>query len=305
MTSRQRLLLVLKISGRVALLVGIGLLALGVIGVYDALHPPRIVPPGYTLVKENIEFRSVDLLTEDGVRLSAWYTPPDDERSGAVILLAHGYGDNRPEWVHAMFAKGGYGVLSWDARAHGESGGEISTLGYREVLDVKAALDFVLAQPEIKHVGAWGGSMGGATLIRATASLPQIEALVVDSSFSSLGEEVDFLAPYPFVNPLAKLLMTFVLDTDLYSASPLEKISEISPRPVYIIQGSADKVASPDSAEELYEAAGDPRFLWVEEGVRHLGTFEANPRRYERRVLRFFDEAFFGALALQFEGNRP
>ena len=90
------------------------------------------------------------------------------------------------------------------------------------------------------------------------------EALVADSSFSSLGEEIDFLAPYPFVNPLAKLLMTFVLDNDPYAASPLEKIGEISPRPVYIIQGRGDKVASPDSAEELYEAAGDPRFLWVE-----------------------------------------
>ena len=45
MTSRQRLLWVLKISGRAVLLVGIGLLILGMIGVYDALHPPRIVPP--------------------------------------------------------------------------------------------------------------------------------------------------------------------------------------------------------------------------------------------------------------------
>ena len=30
--------------------------------------------------------------------------------------------------------------------------------------------------------------------------------------------------------PLAKLLMTFVLDNDPYAASPLEKIGEISPR---------------------------------------------------------------------------
>ncbi len=305
MNLRQRSGLVLKISGRVLLLAGIVLLALGGIGVYDVLHPPRIVPPGYTLVKENIEFKSVDLLTEDGIRLSAWYTPPEDERKGVVILLAHGYGDNRPEWVYAMIAKHGYGVLAWDARAHGESEGVISTIGYREVLDVKAALDFALAQPGVEHVGAWGGSMGGATLIRATASLPQIEALVVDSSFSSLGEEVDYLAPYPFVNPLAKWMLTFVLDHDLYSASPLEKISEISPRPVYIIQGSADKVASPDSAFKLYNAAQDPRYLWVEEGARHLGTFQENPRRYERRVIRFFDEAFFGERSRLFEQQQP
>src|SRR5918912_1678378 len=82
-------------------------------------HPKRILPPGNTLRKYKIPYQTVALITEDGVRLAAWYTPP---RNGAVILLAHGYGDNRPEWMHALFAKKGFGVLSWDARAHGESG---------------------------------------------------------------------------------------------------------------------------------------------------------------------------------------
>jgi hypothetical protein len=68
---------------------------LGFVEVNNALHPPRIIPPGNTLKKLNIPYQSIDLITEDGVRLSAWYTPP---RNGVVILLAHGYGDNRPEW---------------------------------------------------------------------------------------------------------------------------------------------------------------------------------------------------------------
>src|SRR5687767_8781280 len=154
----------------------------GLAQVDNALHPPRIVPPGNTLRESRIEFQHLDLITEDGIRLSAWYTPP---RKGAVILLAHGYGDNRPEWVHALLAKKGYGVLAWDARAHGESDGEVSTIGYLEVLDVKAALDYALAQPDVNHIGAWGGSMGGATLIRAAADFPEIEALFIDSAFAS------------------------------------------------------------------------------------------------------------------------
>jgi dipeptidyl aminopeptidase/acylaminoacyl peptidase len=131
---------------------------LGFAEVNNALHPPRLIPPGNTLRKYNIEYRPVDLVTEDGIRLSAWYTPP---KKGALILLAHGYGDNRPEWVYVMLAKKGYGILTWDARAHGESDGDISTIGYLEVRDVKAALDYALAQPGVEHVGAWGGSMGG------------------------------------------------------------------------------------------------------------------------------------------------
>jgi fermentation-respiration switch protein FrsA (DUF1100 family) len=262
-------------------------IALGLYGLYDVMHPPRIIPPGTTLIEEKVDFQSVDLTTEDHVRLAAWYTPP---RNGVVILLAHGYGDNRPEGVYAMFVKKGYGIVAWDARAHGESGGEVSTLGYREILDAKAALDFALAQGGVEHIGAWGGSMGGATLIRAAAEYPQIEALVVDSSFSSLESEVDCLAPYPVINPMAKLFMGLALGVNLDSVSPAAVIDRISPRPVYIIHGTADTTAPPESAQILYDAAMEPKYLWLQEEAIHLGIHMQNPARYKRRVLEFFDD---------------
>ena len=264
---------------------------LGFAEVNNALHPPRIIPPGNTLRKYNIPYESLDLITADGIRLSAWYTPP---RKGVVILLAHGYGDNRPEWVHALLAKKGYGVLAWDARAHGESDGEISTIGYLEVLDVRAALDYVLAQPGVEHVGAWGGSMGGATLIRAAADFPEIEAVFIDSSFASLDDEFNYLIPYPVINPLAKLIATTKTGIHLEAVDPLKDIAKISPRPVYIVHGTGDTVAPPDAGRKLYEAASDPRFLWEAENIQHMMIYLDNPRRYQRRLLGFFDEWLLG-----------
>jgi fermentation-respiration switch protein FrsA (DUF1100 family) len=259
--------------------------------VYRYLRPPRIIPPGYTLEERKVKFQAVDLITKDGIRLSAWYTPP---KNGTVILLAHGYGDNRPEWVHVLLAKADYGVLAWDARAHGESDGEISTVGYFEVLDVKAGLDYVTAQPNIEHIGAWGGSMGGATMIRAAAQFPQIEALVVDSPYSSLDDEFDYLVPYPFINPLVKFFAEIQTGLDINNLRPVDEIVKISPRPVYIIQGTGDKVVPTDTAEQLFNAAGEPRFMWTEENVIHLGMYLDNPRKYERRVIVFFDEYLLG-----------
>jgi fermentation-respiration switch protein FrsA (DUF1100 family) len=287
MKQTWKITFILNRLGKIILAVGILILLLGFYGVHDALHPPRLIPLGYTLVEHNIKFQSVDLLTEDGIRLTAWYTPP---KNGVVILLAHGYGDNRPEWMYPLLAKKDYGLLAWDARAHGESDGEISTIGYLEVLDVKAALEYALAQPGVEHVGAWGGSMGGATLIRAAAQYPEIEALVVDSSFTSLSDEFDFLVPYPVINPVAKLLMWAQTGISIDNVSPLEDIAKISPRPVYVIQGTGDTVASPYSAEALFNAAKEPRFLWVEENVPHLAMVLDNPGRYQRRVVNFFDE---------------
>ena len=131
---------------------------IGYFEVNHVLHPPRIIPTENTLRKYQIQYQSLDLVTEDGVRLSAWYTP---SRNGVVILLAHGYGEHRPEWLYVILAKKGFGVLAWDARAHGESGGEISTGGYLEVLDAKAALD--AAAKEITDVMTQAGYYSAAT----------------------------------------------------------------------------------------------------------------------------------------------
>ena len=263
------------------------LVLLSAVKLNDVLHPPRKVSSGTVLAKWNIKYQSVDLVTEDGIHLSAWYTP---SRNGAVILVAHSYGDHRPEWVYQMLVRKGYGVLAWDARAHGLSGGESTTIGYSEVLDAKTALKYVLAQPGVEHIGAWGGSMGGATMIRATVQFPEIEALFVDSSFASLSEEFDFLIPYPLLSPFAKLLMKVETGISVDDVDPLKDIAKISPRPVLLAQGTADTATSPDSAQKLFDAAREPRILWTEEGVPHLGLYFNNPRRYQRRLVDFFDQ---------------
>ncbi|MBK9928086.1 MAG: alpha/beta hydrolase [Anaerolineales bacterium] len=282
---------ILAFAGKTTTLLVLSTILIAFIAVNNALHPPRIIPPGNTLRKLHIPYQSLDLITEDDIRLSAWYTPP---QNGVVILLAHGYGDNRPEWVHAVLVDKGYGVLSWDARAHGESGGTISTFGYLEVLDVKAALKYALAQPDVQHIGAWGGSMGGATIIRAAAIFPEIEALWIDSSFASLDEEFDYLVPYPIINPMAKTIAQLETGINLSEIDPLKDIAKISPRPVYIVHPLGDTVAPPTAGRELYEAAHDPRFLWEEKNVPHLMMHDTYPRKYERRLTDFFNEQLLG-----------
>jgi fermentation-respiration switch protein FrsA (DUF1100 family) len=251
------------------------------------LHPARQTASGALLNASGIDFKDVELMTEDNVKLSAWYTPPTN---GAVILVAHGYGDKRPEDFYALFASHGYGVIAWDFRAHGKSEGEFSSLGYYEMLDAKAALDFVLAQPGVEHVGAWGGSMGAVTMIRATAHYPEIEALVADSPFATLQDEMDLRVPFPIMRSLIRFFAERKSGVTLDRVSPVDDIARIGPRPVFIIQGMADGMVPLDSAQRLYEAAGEPRQLWVEKDVPHLNMYAYYKTRYTKRVIRFFDE---------------
>ena len=259
---------------------------------HDYLHPRRLKPPSCDLLRENgIPYQEIELLTSDGVRLAAWYTPP---QNNALILVAHGYGDRRSEDFYALFAERGYGVLAWDFRGHGASGGDLVTLGYYEVLDVEAALAYALTQPGVNHIGGWGGSMGAVTMIRATAQHPEIEALVVDSPFATLEDELDLRVPYPLLNPLIRFFAERETGLHLDQVRPVDDIGRISPRPVFLIQGMKDTMVPLDSAQRLYKAAGEPRELWVEPDAPHMNMYAYYRMRYTKRIIKFFDAYLLG-----------
>ena len=189
-----------------------------------------------------------------------------------------------------MYAQNEYGVLAWDFRAHGESGGEMSTLGYYEALDVEAALDFVLQEEGVEHIGAWGGSMGGVAVLEASSRRVEIEAVVVDSAFSTLEDEVRLAVTKKAFLPFIRFFAEKETGIDLDLLRPVDRIGDLSPRPVMIIQGETDSMIPADSAQRLYEAAGDPKYLWTEAGVNHVGMQSTHPEKYEDKVIGFFNE---------------
>ncbi|MBL8099592.1 MAG: alpha/beta fold hydrolase [Anaerolineales bacterium] len=255
------------------------------------LQPARTIPTGNFLKENNIEYQDVTLITKDGIKLSAWYTPP---KNGAVILLAHGYNDNRIESLYVMFAENDYGVLAWDFRTHGESEGEISTLGYYEQLDVEAALDFALAQEGVEYVGAWGGSMGASTVLLTASKRNEIKAVVADSAYPSLESVLRLNMPVEFAQPFVLFLWEYKTNAQVEDVNVENVIAQISPRAVFIIDGWYGGAILMNSPYRLYDSANEPKQLWVEDGVPHLGTYAHNPQRYENRVIKFFDEWLLG-----------
>jgi fermentation-respiration switch protein FrsA (DUF1100 family) len=250
-----------------------------------------VLATGDLLRTNGIEHREVWLTTEDGVKLRAWYTPP---KNGAVILVAHGHADKIPEPFYTLFVKHGYGVLAWDFRAHGKSGGDFTSLGYYEVLDVKAALDYARSQPGVEHIGGWGGSMGAATTLRAAARYPQIEAVVADSSFATLEDVIPLRIPYPILRPLIRFFAELETGVSVDEVRPVDDIGRIGPRPVFIIQGMGENAIPTDSAQRLYDAANEPRLLWTENDVPHMNMYAYFKTRYEKRVIKFFDQYLLG-----------
>ncbi len=119
---------------------------------------------------------------DDGVRLGvSYYEPTDVTRPGAgfpAVMVFHGIGGSRASVaaVSETFAMNGYAVLSFDARAHGLSGGLFTLDGPRELMDIGALYTKLLAaRPGIDsaHIGAWGLSLGGGAVWQsALAGIP-------------------------------------------------------------------------------------------------------------------------------------
>lgn len=140
--------------------------------------PDRHVPAAPAGVQE----RWIE--TDDGVRLHAWYAGPPD--APATLVWSHGNAGNiagRVDVLRALAARG-LGVLAYDYRGYGRSGGRPSEAGvYR---DAEAAFDAVLragAAPD--RVVCFGESLGGAVSIHLATRRP-CGGVVVVSAFTRL-----------------------------------------------------------------------------------------------------------------------
>src|SRR5215472_7934714 len=131
-------------------------------------------------VRYRTELEPVAIQAEDGVVLRAWYVQPQAFHGSAVILL-HGLTDNR-EGVAGygkLFLDHGYAVLLPDARAHGESGGNLATYGVKESDDLHRWVNWIYereavrSHPAPRCVYGFGESYGAALMLQSLAAEPR------------------------------------------------------------------------------------------------------------------------------------
>src|SRR5437660_344114 len=177
----------------------IACLAVAAIAVSTAWHavsvirPPRVGPD--SLIDSELPgSEPVSFLGPDGVTLMGNFVPP---KNGAVIVLVHGLFASRRQLLPEaqVLAEHGYGVLVFDARAHGASGGATATWGQRESGDVERAVDFVQQRAQVPagKIGLLGFSIGGTAVIREAIGDSRIAATVVEATYASMGGEIEYM----------------------------------------------------------------------------------------------------------------
>jgi uncharacterized protein len=214
----------------------------------------------------------VSFKTADGLTLHGWFFRAKDA-AGSVLFL-HGNAENIRTHVLGVLwlVKAGFNVFIIDYRGYGKSEGKPSPEGV--VKDAEAALETLLAMPAIDRdrIIVFGQSLGGAVAIDLVATTPyrkNIRALVVDSAFASYREiareKMDALwFTRPFRYPLS---LAF---DDRFS--PLRFVSRVSPAPVLFLHGLQDAVVPSHHGEDLFDAAGKPKELWLTGGAGHISS---------------------------------
>lgn len=262
-----------------------------------ALHPAAkrkpldVWPDQYKLPFENVYFK-----TEDGVQIKGWFIP--NPSSDKTIILMHGWGMNRGDvfkntyFLHDL----GYNLMYFDFRALGESGGTVSSIGYLEVKDLQAAIQFLKdTRPfACEKIGLYGLSMGGMVAICEAAQNPEIKCVVAEASYYSFRRVVSRWAwvhnkvPYFPLIPIVLHYMRRNLAANPERYSPKYNIPKIAPRPVFIIHGRYDNLVPAAQAKMLFKCAGEPKEIWLVPGAKHNKCAEVGGYEYKQRLADFY-----------------
>jgi dipeptidyl aminopeptidase/acylaminoacyl peptidase len=235
----------------------------------------------------------VTLSPEDDFTLNGWFAAGENG-AGVIILPGAWAGENTMYQEMEFFHEAGYSVMTYATRSCANPP-QRTTLGYVEVADLKAALDYMSARPEVDRIGVFGHSMGGATAILTAAEDERIRAVIVTGNYADLADDVrrdDGREQSPlewWIRGWIERFYEWKTGVNIENVSPISVIGQISPRPVFLVHGSRE--LGDTRGEEQFAAAGDPKEFWIVEGARH-GQYarEATFDEYAARSITFFDE---------------
>ncbi|PIP16225.1 MAG: hypothetical protein COX46_03540 [bacterium (Candidatus Ratteibacteria) CG23_combo_of_CG06-09_8_20_14_all_48_7] len=254
-------------------------------GIMPARLPLLLNPKDLGFPYENITFSA-----PGGPILKGWLIL--SPKGNGTIVCLHGYPSNRSDILPAVsFLYPEYNLLLFDFRAMGESGGKITTLGFRETEDVLSAISYLRKRTETKDkpIGIWGYSMGGAIAILSAGKTREVKAVVTDSAFATLSEMIEIY--YGQLKGLRKPLTFFssilarvFFRMNFSEVNPEEKISQIR-CPILLIHAVGDPLVPAEHAKRLYKSAKDPKELLLLGTDSHGAVGEGD---YQTRIRQFY-----------------
>lgn len=229
----------------------------------------------YSLQSEVIPPEQVEQVAfpgEAGTLYGAW--AHQQQVPARVLLYFHGntgHMDSYMDKVETYWTLG-YEVFFFDYRGFGMSEGDPSYDGV--IADGAAAAGFVVEDSGVAldEVAFLGLSLGGAVAVHVAGDLPP-RVLITEDMFASGGELLDDASGLG-------LPPGWLLEDEWDNAAAASRVQV----PYLVIHGAEDDYVQPGHARIVYDAANDPKKLWLVPGADHAEADLVDPEAYGENV---------------------
>jgi len=288
--------LLVKLLGPVFILILVLLLIVGLLVFHSIVHPKEstevISPSEYRMHALDFTWNGAD-----GDQLQGWYIRGSNQ--APLIILCHGYESNRTDVLSlaARLKNSGYNLFLFNQRGHGVSDYNLFSLGLRESIDLKEAMDKLILKPEIdvNRIGIYGETSGAYLALQAGVGNPKVRVLVLDSAYKNINDFIHLQVKkiLGFKTSIISSLVSLLYDI-YFGVSPGMTSEEFQPRDF------ADKsilfISSSDRKSS--DLAKDTRRLYTyfqcrQKDILQLPLsksqlFGPDKFKYDKHVLNFF-----------------
>ncbi len=234
-------------------------------------------------------------LVSEGIRLRGAVVLPNAEGDWPLAVLCHGIpsgapaqGDPGYEALARRFAQHGSAACYFNFRGTGLSGGDFSLAGW--VSDLETVLDAArvpydaFAGCDPARTGLMGFSGGGAVSIICAArgrELAGLAALSSPSDFSrmlsreAMGGFIAHARAIGIIRDPAYPPSEEDYYEEMLACAPVDVVDRLTPTPLLIVHGDRDDTVPVQEAYRLYEAAAEPKELFIVEGGGHKLRLDA------------------------------
>ena len=242
-----------------------------------------------------IPYDTVQLTIGDGKKLEAWYMKADAAK-GTVILF-HGLSANKGNVLGEAFEFNsfGYNTMLVDLRAHGNSEGIVSTLGYEESEEVKLAFEYVYGRGE-KNIILWGMSLGAVIISKAIWQYDlKPQKIILEMPFDRLQDHIRARARISgFPGEPFGFFVTFWAGFEqgywAYGHQTSRYVKKIN-CPTLLQWGNNDEYVLKSETEKIFAAIGtSKKKLEIYNGVGHTPLVGADPSKWGETLKEFLNE---------------
>lgn len=268
-----------------------GWLALGYVAAYVATLPRSVpIPQDYALAGNPVE--NLWLTSADNVRISAWRAGSHGER--AVILLSGIIADRRQNIGRAeFFLEQGFDVLLPDLRGTGMSNSAPVTMGWKERYDLKACYQY-LRDRGYKHIGAYGLSLGAATIVYSFPEINDYAFVILESCYDTidhaLTNRMDMVKIPHFIAWPMRWWSRWRMGVGEDQLRPVDYMPYCN-APVLILAGDSEIMLKVSETLDLYNRCASPdKRLHIFDGGTHSRLAGEFPDEYKRSLREFIEK---------------